>query len=132
MTMSETSRIVVAPRANPETQAFWNACNDRKLLLKRCRSCGQTHHYPRAFCPHCFSGDTEFVESAGNGEIHSFTVMRRAPVAYVLAFVTLDEGVTILTNIVNCDPDALQIGGRVGLDFETAPNGQFLPVFVPA
>jgi hypothetical protein len=51
-------RKITAPQPNLETQAFWDAAAEGKLLIKKCNSCGEVHFYPRANCPFCFSGDT--------------------------------------------------------------------------
>lgn len=115
---------------NPETKAFWAAAKDGKLMLGRCKSCGKLHYYPRALCPFCF-GDTELTEASGKGTVYSYTVMRKVPAPYVFAFVTLAEGVTIVTNIVDCDFDAIRIGDKVRLVFKTAEGGDRVAMFTP-
>jgi uncharacterized protein len=129
--MKAVKRKLAAPVANVETQTYWDAASKGKLMLKRCVDCGKPHFYPRALCPFCF-GETEWIESKGEGEIYSLSVMHRAPVPYTIAFITLDEGPTIMSNIVNCDFDDLRIGQRVKVTFEPAENGQAVPMFSPA
>jgi len=123
-------RKIAAPQPNPETQAFWDAAAEGKLLLKKCRACGEPHWYPRALCPFCF-GETEWVEAAGTGEIYSYSAMRRAPVPYAIAYVTLEEGVTMMTNIVDCDLDSLKIGQKVRVVFKPSEGGPPVPMFAP-
>ena len=130
--MSESERRYPQPPVNVETQPFWDGTAAGKLLLKRCRDCGETHYYPRAICPFCFSAATEWYEASGQGKIYTYSVMRRAPVPYVIAFVTLAEGVSMMTNIVDCDPDAVAIGQEVQLTFRETEGGFALPVFAPA
>jgi uncharacterized OB-fold protein len=125
-------RAIRAPRDNPEIEAYWAAARDGKLLIKRCDDCGEAHYYPRALCPFCFSDRTRWQECSGHGTIYSFSVMRRAPVPYALAYVTLAEGPTMLTNIVDCDLDAIHIGQAVALVFKPSENGQPVPMFSPA
>ena len=125
-------RKLPAPSPNLETQAFWDAAAEGKLLIKHCRGCNEAHHYPRALCPHCFSDQTEWRQSAGKGVIYSFSVMRRAPVPYAIAYVTLDEGPTMMTNIVECDLDAVRIGQRVAVVFKPSDGGPPVPMFKPA
>jgi uncharacterized protein len=125
------NRKIAAPVANVETQPYWDAARRGKLLIKRCLSCGEPHFYPRALCPFCF-GETEWVEASGEGEIYSFSVMRRAEVPYAVAFVTLAEGPTIMSNIVDCDFDQVRIGQKVRLTFQPAEDGQPVPMFAPA
>ena len=114
------------------TETYWAAAREGVLKLRRCTACSQLHWYPRPVCPYC-QGDTEWVAAAGTGEIYSLSVTRRAgPIAYALAYVRLDEGVTMLTNIVDCDLDTLRIGQRVQLCFKPDDDGQPVPMFRPA
>ena len=124
-------RKIPAPQANPETKAFWDAAEQGTLLLKKCRACGELHYHPRSLCPFCF-GDTEWRPASGNGTIYSYSVMRRAPVPYVIAYVTLAEGLTIMTNIVDCDIDSVRIGQSVRLVFKPSDGGPPVPMFAPA
>ena len=129
--MSESERSYPQPSVTVETQPFWDGTAKGILLLKRCRDCGETHYYPRALCPFCFSGETEWYEASGQGRIYTFSVMRRVPAPYVIAFVTLAEGVSMMTNIVDCDLDAVAIGQDVQLTFRETEGGYTLPVFTP-
>ncbi len=130
--MNQKTRKIPAPMILPDTQRFWDAANEGKLLIKRCNDCGETHYYPRDVCPFCLSTNTEWQETSGRGTIYSFSTLWRAEVPYTLAFVTLDEGPTMLTNIVDCDPKALEVGQAVRVVFRAAENGQHLPMFTPA
>ncbi len=69
---------------------------------------------------------------SGRGTIYSYSVMRRAPVPYAIAYVTLEEGVTMMTNIVDCDFDALRIGQPVRVVFKPTDGGPPVPMFTPA
>jgi uncharacterized protein len=122
-------RTIIAPLPFPETQPYWDAAAKGKLLLKHCAACGANHFYPRALCPFCFSDKTEWREAAGTGTVYSFSVTRRAEVPYAIAYVTLAEGPTMMTNIVDCDLDAIRIGQRVRLVFKPAETGQPVPMF---
>ena len=125
-----TQRKIAGPVVNVETKPYWDAANSGKLLVKKCVACGEHHFYPRALCPFCF-GETEWVEAKGTGEIYSFSVMRRAEPPYAIAWVALDEGPKIMTNIVNADFDAIRIGQRVKATFVAAENGQKVQMFEP-
>jgi uncharacterized OB-fold protein len=116
---------------NPETRAFWDGATHGKLLLKKCVSCGEAHYYPRAICPFCFSDKTEWVEASGRGRIYSYSVARRVALPYAVAYVTLDEGPTLMTRIVECPVDELQIGQPVRLMFAEL-GGKRMPVFTPS
>lgn len=124
------SREIMPPVSSPETEEFWTAARDGRLAVRCCRSCKRFHYYPRTMCPHCFSDQTEWRDAKGTGSIHVFSVMRHAPVPYAIAYVELDEGPLMISNIVNCDFDALRIGQRVKLCFADFEGGK-LPVFEP-
>jgi uncharacterized OB-fold protein len=138
MSASKSSLPTPMPTPNPETAEFWAATAEGRLLLKRCRSCNTVIWYPRSLCPECKSTDTEWIESSGLGVVYSFTVSRRGEGAYresasyVLAYVELDEGPRLLTNVVGCDPDDVSIGQRVTVTFADTGEGPALIRFRPA
>jgi len=90
------------------------------------------HHYPRDICPHCFSLDLGWKEASGRGKVYTYSVMRRAPEPYVIAYVTLEEGIKMMTNIVDCDLDKVRIDQPVKVVFKPSENGQPVPMFAPA
>lgn len=121
-----------APQIYPDNVAFWEGTAAGKLLVKHCDDCGKPHWYPRAHCPLCLGAHTRWREASGRGEIYTFSVGRRVgPVPYAIAYVRLDEGVTMLTNIVDCDLDGLRIGQRVQVVMKAAVDGSMLPMFTP-
>ena len=130
--MAAKERTIPGPTPNPETQAFWDAAVQGKLLVKRCTACGELHHYPRAICPFCGSDRTEWTEASGGGTIYSYSVFRRAPIPYAIAYVTLAEGPTMMTNLVDCDLDALRIGQAVRVVFKPTEDGRPVPMFTTA
>lgn len=123
------NRKIPAPRTLPETKAYWEAANRGQLLIKYCQACGEYHHYPRDICPFCMSDDTVWREAAGIGTVYSFSTMGKDDAAYTLAFVTLDEGVTMMSNWVEGDPKAMHIGDKVRVVFHTSDTGQAVPMF---
>ena len=129
--MMSAERKIMSPSPNVETQPYWDAANAGRLMLKKCNSCGELHFYPRALCPFCY-GETEWVEAQGTGEIYSFSVMQRADPPYAIAWVKLDEGPAIMTNIVGCDFGAIRIGMKVKATFVLSESGQKVQMFTPA
>lgn len=123
-------RSIPAPLISAENQPYFDAAAQGRLLVKRCTACAEFHFYPRTLCPFCF-GATEWVDAAGTGTIYSYTVMRPGG-PFAAAYVTLDEGVTLLTNIVDCDPEAVRIGQTVRVVFRpTDEHGVVVPMFTP-
>lgn len=127
-----TDRPILGNIIDPATEPFFKAAKEGRFLIRRCKGCGKPHWYPRPVCPYCM-GDTDWVESKGQGSIYSVSVTRRAgPHPYAIAYVTLDDGVTMLTNIVDADLDTLKIGQRVQVTFKPAEGGGVMPMFKPA
>jgi uncharacterized protein len=123
--------FVGTPDTNPETKPFWDGCAAGKFLIRRCTACKKAHWYPRSLCPFCFS-DCEWVEGSGKGSIYTLSIMTRAEVPYAIAYVTLEEGPSMMTNIVDCDFAALKIGQNVKLKFVPSEGGPPIPMFAPA
>ena len=120
------------PAMNPGDEPYFQGAAEGKLLLKKCNQCGEHHHYPRPLCPFCFSDKVEWVQAKGTGEIYTYSVTRRgSPTPYCIAYVTLDEGPRMMTNIVDCDLDAVKVGQKVKVSFKKTENGSSVPVFVP-
>jgi uncharacterized OB-fold protein len=126
-----TERVPEAPEPTVETQGYWAAARDGRLMIGHCRSCSTVHFYPRGRCPHCLGADTDLVEVSGRGTVYSYSVMRRAKVPYAIAYVSLEEGVTMMSNIVACDFDSIQVGMPVQVTFRPAENGAMVPMFAP-
>jgi uncharacterized OB-fold protein len=126
------------PDVTPETTAFWEATARGTLLLPRCAHCDRVFWYPRAVCPSCGNLDVTWVPASGRGSVYSFTVIRRAVPPYdaaapfVVAYVELDEGVRILTNVVECESDEVEIGMPVEVVFHDTGEGRALYRFRPA
>lgn len=124
-------RKIPAPRVLPESLPFWQAADEGRYLVKKCNSCGQVHHYPRDICPFCLSADTVWQDSPGTGVVYSFSTMGKDESAYTMAYVTLDEGVTVMSNLVDCDPAQVVIGQKVRVVFTPTEGGHAVPMFTP-
>ena len=136
--MAETTYKKPIPRVDEESKGFWEACRRHELYLQRCRACSTLRHYPRALCPQCLSSDTEWVRASGRATVYTFTVTHqnqgpgfRDELPYVLAYVTLDEGVQMLTNIVGCPVDSVRIGMPVEVTFDDVNEEIAIPRFKP-
>jgi uncharacterized OB-fold protein len=122
---------IPSPAVTSETAQFWAKANEGQLSVPKCASCGKFHWYPRANCPFCSSDQVELKPASGKGSIYSYSVSRRGKDSYVIAYVTLDEGVTMMTNIVNADAAKLRIGQPVKVAMVESENGQRVPMFEP-
>ena len=127
-----SDKVYAAVPTTPGTEPYWDAAKDGKLMVKFCKDCKKPHHYPRGICPHCFSMNLEWREAKGTGEIYTYSIMHAAKPAYVIAYVTLDEGVSMMTNIVDCDHKAVKVGQKVKVVFKPSEGGGKLACFTPA
>jgi len=128
------------PVPDPESRPFWEGCRDHKLLIVRCKSCGTNRFPATSYCFNCQSPDFDWVESRGRGKVFSWIVVRHPvprdvyadDVPYVVALVTLDEGVRMTTNIVDCPPEDVRADMAVQVGFRDVTPDISLPVFSPA
>lgn len=123
----------VAP-ADSQTQAFWDATREGRLIIQRCTACGHHQHYPRSLCTACASTALEDVQAAGTGTVYSYTVVHRAPhpafdPPYVVALIGLDEGPVLLSNLAGAQ--SVRCDLPVTLVWEDLPDGRKLPLFTP-
>src|SRR5512139_1432937 len=116
------------PAVDWESRANWEGAGRGELVLQRCRACGGVQHRPRGVCASCLSGEIEHFVASGLGRVYSFSIVRqnqmpefRDALLYVVAYVALDEGPQLLTNIVGCDPTAVSIDMRVRVEFVPVP-----------
>jgi uncharacterized protein len=125
------------PEVSPESEDYWSGAADEKLLLSECQDCGLIYHYPRALCPDCFSEDVDWLEASGKGRVYTYSTAHtisgwpEEDLPLVVAYVELDEGPQIMTNI-DADPEGVEIGTRVAVEFvATEEEDISIPVFVP-
>jgi uncharacterized OB-fold protein len=123
------------PQITDDNGAFWTGGRDGELLITRCTNCGYYIHPPSPRCPKCLSDAVEPEAVSGRGVVYTFTINRQAwvpglEVPFVLAIVELDEqhGLRLMTNIVDCKPEEVEIGMPVEVAFVERGEA-FVPVF---
>ncbi len=126
------------PEPTPDTQTFWDKAQDHELWLPRWEACSRVIFYPRSFCPYCGWEEVRWFRTSGRGVVESF-IINSVPgpgyedqVPYAIAYVRLDEGVRLVSNLreVEQTPEAITVGMRVEVDFEE--RGQMsIPQFRP-
>ena len=139
MAMNATpSDLSARPRPNVDADGapFWAAARDKQLVIQRCVDCGTLRYYPRRQCPVCWSTDPEWVPATGRGTIYTHSVVRRSPspgfqdlVPYSVALIDLEEGVRMLSRIVDATVEDVRIGAQVEVRFEVLDDEVTLPVF---
>jgi hypothetical protein len=127
------------PEPTPETRHFWDGCNAGELRLQRCMACTETYFPPRPFCPNCASRDVQVYPASGSGVLWSYVINHRprpdmGPEPYAVAVVKLEEGPTMMTNIVECPqtPESLQLDMPVRVRFVRQSDNITVPLFAPA
>jgi len=123
---------IMRPYIDLDNQGYWDAVKNHKLVLQYCTKCNRFIHPPRPMCPTCRSQDTmEWKESSGKGILYSYVMFTSPKMAYpayelpyAVVLVELEEGVRIVTNTHEIEPDEVQIGLPVEVMFEDLPDGQ--------
>lgn len=125
------------PVVQPWSQKFWEGTSEGKFLIQHCKDCDSNIFYPRKFCPECWSGNLDWIEASGKGRVMTFSTavsmveprfMDELP--YTLAYIDLDEGIRIMSKIIDCAPQDIKIGMRVEVVFKERENFM-LPYFKP-
>ncbi|OUC94025.1 Zn-ribbon domain-containing OB-fold protein [Streptomyces swartbergensis] len=120
------------PEPDAFTRTYWEAAAEGRLLIRRCRACGRAHHYPREFCPHCWSEDVTWEPASGRATLYTWSVVHRndlPPFAertpYVAAVVDLAEGPRMMTEVVGMgSAEELSAGAELEVAFREG-----IPVF---
>ena len=124
------------PVATELTRRFWDGTRRGELLIPRCAGCGTRFFVPEPVCPGCMSEKWSYEPSSGRGVVYSVTVVHRVPgpgfeVPFALAVVDLDDGGTLLSHVVDVEPERVTIGMRVRVSFRRLDEDITLPCFVP-
>jgi len=127
-----------APMADATTLPWWEAAAEHRLVVQRCTACEQTRHPPAPVCPRCRSAEADWQPVAGRGAVYTYTIVHR-PIAagqelpYIIAVVALDGagGVRMISNLVDLDPDEVEIGMPVELVWEDMSGELAVPRFRP-
>jgi uncharacterized OB-fold protein len=129
--------VGIPPAVTDETEAFWSAASEGRLLVERCAACGAESFPPRGMCRSCRARVMKPVEITSRGRVYSFTVNHQrwlpgleVPYAIVLVEFADHPGVRVMGRLRGCDPEAAMIGMEVAVGFEPGPGGFAIPCFV--
>jgi len=120
-----------------DSRPYWEGLAQGELRIQRCRTCAKAVFYPRGICPHCYSDQLEWIVASGKGTIYTYTVAHQAlgafaeDVPFVVALVELEEGVRMMSRIVDALARSVTIGAAVQVTFEkgTGEEDLTLPYF---
>ncbi|MDE3204995.1 MAG: Zn-ribbon domain-containing OB-fold protein [Acidobacteriota bacterium] len=136
--MTASSPRFDLPTIEDESRPFWEAAKEGRFLIARCQDCGRAHHYPRPFCPHCWSEKVVWEDASGRATLYTYSTVfvndlppfkERLP--YVAAVVDLAEGPRVMTNLVDCEASELRIGQELEVSFRQISEDVTVPVFRP-
>ena len=137
--MNEPTR----PLPNPDeydTREFWAATKNKQLKYQQCNTCNTVVFYPRRHCTGCTSGELEWKTASGTGTVYTYSVVRqsyhpffRNKIPYAVAWIDLDEGPRLLSNVVGVtDPlKDIKIGMKVQVEWEEHES-LCIPLFRPS
>ena len=131
--MPELPTRIASPRGH-DNKWWWDACDEGKILIQRCKSCETLRHPPRPMCGQCQSLEWDSIESTLDGEIFSFTEMHYPKFPgyqypLICAVISLSEGTRIVANVVGCEPEDVKIGLKVKGKVEQIDEKTMLPQF---
>lgn len=125
-----------SPLADAITLPFWEAAAEHRLVVQRCTACGRTRLPPAPLCAWCHSTDADWKSLSGRGEVYTYTVVHRPiaadqPLPTVIAVIALEdsEGLRMISNLVDSDPDEVAIGAPVELVWEDMSRELAIPRF---
>jgi len=109
-----------------DTREFWLATKNKELRYQKCDTCGTVVWHPRRHCPGCTGSELSWHTASGKGTLYTFSVVRqsyhpffRTQVPYAVAWIDLDEGPRLLSNVVGfTDPSELACGQTVEVTWE--------------
>lgn len=136
-TLGRGPSIRVLPRLDDANRFFWTAGAEGVLKFLRCDTCRRYVHPPAPRCPYCLRGELAPETVSGRGTLHSFTVNYQpwipgdGPYAVGLVTIAEQDDVRLMTNVVDCIEDDLQVGMDVEVAFEQRED-VWLPLFRPA
>ena len=120
--------------------AFWEGTKRGELLIQQCKDCGKKMFPPRLYCTGCMSQNIEWIKASGKGKIYTYSVAYEYPpprvekylkVPYIAALVNLEEGVRMMTTIVECKPEDVKCDMDVEVVFQDIGEEVTLPRFKP-
>lgn len=128
------------PAADRDTQPFWDACKEHRLVIQRCARCNAYRFAPSPVCADCNSFDWVWDQSEGKGEIYTYTIVHhpthpatQTAVPYNAIVVQLRDcgQVKITSNLVDCANEDIKVGMPVEVTWEDVAEDVTLHRFRP-
>jgi uncharacterized protein len=129
---------MATPLADVDTQEFWDACKEHRLVVPQCSDCGYFRFAPMPLCYNCRSFSFRWVQAQGVGEIYTWTVVYRSvhpateeAVPYNAVVVKLHDcgGAMITSNLLEVDNEDIRAGMKVSVVWDDVTQDCTLPRF---
>lgn len=126
------------PQPTPWSKPFWEGCKRHEFLIQKCKDCGKYIFYPKLFCSYCLSPNLEWVKASGKGKVYTYSIVHSYPptefagdVPYIVGVIVLEEGVRLMSNIVEVSPEDVKCDMEVEVVFDDVTEEITLPKFKP-
>jgi len=126
-----------SPIADAVSKPFWDACNERRLIVQVCETCNRMQYPPEKTCLACGSSEhLGWRDVKGRGKIHGYCVMYDSRVRLLqerqpfnIAIVELEENpeIKFFSHLPGTAPDKVPVGAAVNVEFEETVMGQLVP-----
>ncbi len=127
----------ITPIPDPVSKPFWDACNERRLIIQQCNECGRKQFPPEAVCRNCrFPFHLTWIETSGRGKIVGYSITYDSRIVawhpnqpFNNAIVALEEDpvINFHSNLPGVAVDEVPVGSTVEVIWEEADNGQLIP-----
>lgn len=118
-----------------DSRPYWEGLKQGELRIQRCDSCSKAVFYPRSICPHCFADQLSWMVASGKGTIYSYTIAHQAfgsfaaDAPFVVALIELEEGVRMMSRLLDAPRERVTVGAAVMVTFEKVEEDLTLPYF---
>lgn len=138
--MSDSTLNKPIPELTDQTRPFWTAAKEGRLVMQKCPRCATFNFHPKPWCIECGDRGLEWTEVRPTGTVYSYTVSRSVAMNYpgwqgelpvLLCLVDLDDGVRMYAQVTDCSEEAIHVGMRVGVHFESISEDAGVPKFHP-
>ncbi len=132
-----TDNPLPTPERYLDYKGFWEGIDNNKLTLQKCGDCGAWGHTPTPMCPECHSVKREWAELSGKGIVYSWVTYHESPhpsfkAPYSVVLVELEEGMRMVSNLVDVKPEEIEMGMKVAVTFDKISDEVTLPKFKKA
>lgn len=124
------------PVGDDVSKPFWDACNQRRLIVQNCSACNRKQYPPQEACAKCGSKDKlEWIETSGRGKINGYSVMYdsrikplQADQPFNIAVIELEEdpAIKFLSHLPGTPVEDVPVGAAVQVHWEEVGEGQLV------